>query len=77
MGHSAVAASWLLATAAPALAHGAIGGRTDLPVPLWLFVFGAITAPIVSFVALSTLWTEPRFEGAPRRPPDRRASSRS
>jgi hypothetical protein len=63
----AVAASWLLATAAPALAHGAIGGRTDLPVPLWLFVFGAITALIVSFVALSTLWTEPRFEGRPEK----------
>jgi len=47
---------------APALAHG-IGGRTDLPVPRWLFVFGAATALIVSFVALSTLWKEPRFEG--------------
>jgi len=44
------------------LAHG-IGGRTDLPVPRWLFVFGAATALIVSFVALSTLWKEPRFEG--------------
>lgn len=31
--------------------------------PLWLFVFGAATALIVSFVALSALWTEPRFEG--------------
>jgi hypothetical protein len=62
-----VAITWLLATAAPALAHGAIGGRTDLPVPLWLFVFGAITALIVSFVALSTLWTEPRFEGRPEK----------
>lgn len=30
--------------------------------PLWLFVFGAATALIVSFVALSALWTEPRFE---------------
>jgi hypothetical protein len=56
-----------LATAAPAFAHG-IGGRTDLPVPRWLFVFGAATALIVSFVALSTLWTEPRFEGRPTRP---------
>jgi hypothetical protein len=51
-----------IAAAAPALAHG-IGGRVDLPVPRWLFVFGAGTALIVSFVALSTLWTEPRFEG--------------
>jgi hypothetical protein len=51
----------MLVNAPPALAHG-IGGRTDLPVPRWLFVFGAGTALIVSFVALSTLWTEPRFE---------------
>lgn len=55
-----------LATAAPALAHG-IGGRTDLPVPRWLFVFGAATALVVSFVALSALWTEPRFEDRPAR----------
>jgi hypothetical protein len=30
-----------------------------------MFVFGAGTALIVSFVALSTLWTEPRFEHRP------------
>ncbi|MEX2048774.1 MAG: fenitrothion hydrolase, partial [Gemmatimonadota bacterium] len=60
-----VLATWILVTATPASAHGAISGRTDLPVPLWLFVFGAATALIVSFVALSTLWTEPRFEGRP------------
>ena len=65
MGHPAVAASWLLATAAPALAHGAIGGRTDLPVPLWLFVFGAITALIVSFVALDPL-DRAAVRGSPR-----------
>lgn len=52
---------WLIAMAAPAVAHG-LGGRVDLPVPRWLFVFGAGTALIVSFVALSALWTEPRFE---------------
>jgi hypothetical protein len=45
-----------------AFAHGAIGGRIDLPVPRWMFVFGAGTALIVSFAALSTLWKEPRFE---------------
>ena len=44
---------------------GRSAGRTDLPVPLWLFVFGAATALIVSFVALSALWMEPRFEGRP------------
>jgi hypothetical protein len=36
-------------------------------VPRWLFVFGAATALIVSFVALSTLWTTPRFEDRPAR----------
>jgi hypothetical protein len=51
-----------LAAAAPALAHGPLAGRRDLPVPLWLFVFGAAAALIISFVALSALWTEPRFE---------------
>lgn len=53
--------------APPAWAHG-IGGRRDLPVPEWLFVFGAGTALIVSFVALSTLWREPRFEHRTERP---------
>ncbi|HZD18314.1 MAG TPA: hypothetical protein VE669_09260 [Actinomycetota bacterium] len=43
------------------LAHG-LGGRVDLPVPRWLFVFGAGTALIVSFVLLSALWKTPRFE---------------
>ena len=47
------------------LAHG-MGGRVDLPVPRGLFVFGAATALIVSFVALAVLWPEPRLEG--RRP---------
>ena len=58
----------LLSTAAPVLAHGGpLGGRSDLPVPLWLFVFGAITALVISFVALSTLWTDPKFEHRPIR----------
>jgi hypothetical protein len=52
---------WLADSTEPALAHG-LGGRVDLPVPRWLFVFGAGTALIVSFVALSALWTEPKFE---------------
>lgn len=43
------------------LAHG-LGGRVDLPVPRGLFVFGAATALIVSFVALAALWPEPRLE---------------
>lgn len=43
------------------LAHG-LGGRVDLPVPRWLFVFGAAAALLLSFVALAGLWKEPRFE---------------
>ena len=53
---AALAASFLLAT--PALAHG-IGGRVDLPVPRWLFVFGAATVLVVSFALLGALWREP------------------
>ncbi|MGH2572076.1 MAG: fenitrothion hydrolase [Actinomycetota bacterium] len=52
----------VLATPAPVLAHG-IGGRVDLPVPRWLFVYGAAAAVIASFVALAILWKEPRLEG--------------
>jgi hypothetical protein len=55
----------VLATAAPAFAHGPLAGRRDLGVPLWLVVFGAAAALIISFVALSALWTEPRFENRP------------
>jgi len=49
------------------LAHG-LGGRVDLPVPRWMFVFGAGTALVVSFIALASLWREPRFEGRPEPP---------
>jgi hypothetical protein len=52
-----------LALPASALAHG-IGGRTDLPVPRWLFAWAAAVVLIVSFVALATLWPTPRLEQA-------------
>lgn len=55
-------AFWLLLTASPAAAHG-IGGRLDLPVPIWLFVYGAAVVVVISFVALGVLWREPRLEG--------------
>ena len=51
-------------TAVPAHAHG-IGGRADLPVPLSYFIIGASTAIVVSFVALSAMWTEPRLQSGP------------
>ncbi|MEV8373334.1 hypothetical protein AB0P21_11390 [Kribbella sp. NPDC056861] len=41
--------------------HG-IGGRGDLPVPLWLAVYSAVAAVAVSFFALAAFWSKPRFE---------------
>jgi hypothetical protein len=40
------------------LAHG-LGGVKDLPVPLWLFYYGAALVLILSFVALWALWKRP------------------
>lgn len=40
------------------VAHG-IGGIKDLPVPLWLFYYGAALVLILSFVALWLLWKRP------------------
>ena len=41
-----------------AVAHG-LGGVTDLPVPAWLFYWGAAVVLVVSFVALGVLWRRP------------------
>ncbi len=60
----------LLTIPAPALAHG-IGGREDLPVPLSYFVVGAGLALVISFVALSSRWTEARLQDGPRPRPVR------
>jgi hypothetical protein len=50
-----------------AQAHG-IAGKTDLPIPPWLFAWAAAIVLIVSFVALGALWPRPRLqEHAPRR----------
>ncbi len=45
------------------LAHG-LGGRSDLPVPLWLAIWAGAAAVLVSFVAMSLLWTTSRLRGA-------------
>ncbi len=42
-------------------AHG-IGGIRDLPVPTWLFYYGAALVLLLSFIALWALWTKPRLE---------------
>jgi hypothetical protein len=56
---------WFLTDARVALGHG-IGGRLDLPVPVTYFAAGAAVVLILSFVALSALWDQPRLEGGPR-----------
>ena len=48
------------------VAHG-IGGRTDLPLSVWMFGYGAAAALVVSFAALAIFWPEPRLE--PSSPP--------
>ncbi len=49
---------------APAWAHG-IGGRSDLPLPLDVFLVGGGVILVVTFVALSLLWPEERWQRAP------------
>jgi hypothetical protein len=52
---------------ASAQAHGIVG-RADLPIPAWLFSWGAAIVLVVSFVALSALWTRPQLQSEqPRR----------
>jgi hypothetical protein len=43
------------------VAH-ALVARKDLPIPAWLFAWGASIVLIVSFFALSAAWRKPRFE---------------
>jgi hypothetical protein len=40
----------------------ALVARQDLPVPAWLFAWGASIVLIISFFALSVSWRAPRFE---------------
>jgi hypothetical protein len=56
-----------LALPSVAAAHG-LAGRTDLPVPGWIFAWAAGVVLVVSFVALSVLWQRPRLEDVRPRP---------
>jgi hypothetical protein len=49
------------------LAH-ALVARKDLPIPAWLFAWGASIVLIISFFALSAAWRKPRFEQERWRP---------
>jgi FtsH-binding integral membrane protein len=44
-----------------AWAHGLVG-KQDLPIPRWLFAWGATVVLVASFVALAVLWPKPRLE---------------
>ena len=50
-----------LALPAAAQAHGIVG-KADLPIPVWLFSWAAAIVLVVSFVALSTMWTRPQLQ---------------
>ena len=52
---------------AAAEAHG-VGQRADLPIPLWLFAWGAALVLVASFVALAVLWPRPVLGGLKGRP---------
>jgi hypothetical protein len=49
------------------LAHGIVG-RSDLPIPEWLFGWAAAVVLVVSFVALAVLWPQPRLQDGGFRP---------
>jgi hypothetical protein len=49
-----------------ASAHGIVG-KADLPIPVWLFSWTAAIVLVVSFVALSTMWTRPQLQSEHRK----------
>jgi hypothetical protein len=61
-----VAAGLIVALPDAALAHGLVG-REDLPIPKWLFGWGATVVLVASFVGLAVLWPKPRLEGVSER----------
>ena len=61
VGALAAAAWW--ASIGTAAAHG-VGGRLDLPVPLWQLAWAASFAVAASFVALGMFWDTPKFRAA-------------
>ena len=56
-----VATTAFLAVPGVALAHG-VGGRADLPVPISYFAVAAGIVLVLTFVMLSSMWTEPRLQ---------------
>lgn len=63
LGGAGAVAATIVVAAAPASAHG-IGGRIDLPLPVWQLAWAAGFAVAVSFVALGAFWKTPRLAAA-------------
>jgi hypothetical protein len=57
---AAAALGALAAAPAPAHAHG-LAGRSDLPIPEWLFAWAAAIVLVVSFALLAAMWTRPKL----------------
>ena len=69
---TAVAAALLPGSA---FAHATLIEREDLPLPEWLFIYGALVVVVASFVGLLLGWHKPRFEDVPSRPVATRLSA--
>jgi hypothetical protein len=63
-GAACAALAAALLAPAVASAHGLVGKR-DLPIPQWLFAWGATIVLVVSFVGLSALWKTARLQQTP------------
>ena len=46
----------------------ALASKGDLPIPAWLFAWGAAIVLVVSFFGLAAAWRKPKFEGDEWRP---------
>jgi len=71
----ATAAAVAVLLPARAWAHATLIGREDLPLPEWLFIYGALLILVVSFVGLLLAWRKPHFEDRPARPATPRLSA--
>jgi hypothetical protein len=67
-GLASLALVAMAALPATASAHGLVG-KQDLPIPRWLFAWGAAVVLVVSFVGLAVLWSTPRLQNVVERRP--------